>query len=531
MLRRTPRILLAALLACVSAAPIVASAQALPALASLQVRYNTLKAMAKPDGDLKQQIAEIDRALAAALRAGHAGEARRLLAKGMVLLAHREWTDALDFTCSLVVRTDRVFVDPARPYSIRLEQIYAPALDLTAPLTAHVRLRQPPRPAASAAAALGAGGQPGAIVKDLGTFEGVPRDLMESPFPVDLDLAGVPDGRHLVEVELLSGDRSLGTTTLRIDIRRSLDARLGKLQAGIDALTTNLGRSVRAEVLYPADYIRKVNRGLIEIGSFDGEQEIAAAEAVLVAAKAGKDPFARRTGDMKRHYLLAEAGEIMPYRLYVPSKYTGKEALPLVVALHGLGVTEDSMFDAYDKRIPALAEERGYLVVAPFGYRVDGAYGSPVLGRQDPGQLRKRELSEVDVLNVIGLVEMQYRVDADRVYLLGHSMGAIGTWYLGAKYPGRWAALAAFSGLGTPATVEQMKQVPQFVVHGDADTTVPVAASRVMVAEMKRLGVEYQYVEVPGGTHLDVVEPNLRAAFDFFDAHRGPRAPTSGRPQ
>jgi hypothetical protein len=48
---------------------------------------------------------------------------------------------------------------------------------------------------------------------------------------------------------------------------------------------------------------------------------------------------------------------------------------------------------------------------------------------------------------------------------------------------------------------------------------------------MKRLGVEYQYVEVPGGTHLDVVEPNLRAAFDFFDAHRGPRAPTSGRPQ
>jgi poly(3-hydroxybutyrate) depolymerase len=508
----------------------VASAQALPPLASLQVRYSTLKATVKPDGDLKQQIAEIDKALAAALRAGHLGEARRLVAKGTVLLTRREWTDALDFTYSLALRTDRVFVDPARPYSIRLEQIYTPSIELASTLTAHVRLRQPPRSGAGAggAAGLTAGQQPGVIEKEMGTFGGVPRDLAESPFPIDLDLTGVPDGRHVVEVELSAGDRPLGAATLRIEVRKSLDARLAKLQAGANALTTETGKSVKPDILYPADYVRKVNRGFIEIGSFDAEREIAAAEAALVAAKAGKDPYAKQKGDMRRHYLLTEAGEIMSFRLFVPSTYDGKSALPLIIALHGLGVTEDSMFDAYGKRIPALAEAHGYLVAAPLGYRIDGGYGSPTLSQQDPAQRRKRELSEADVMSVLEFVEKHYRVDPDRVYLMGHSMGAIGTWYLGAKYAGRWAALAPFSGIGVPATVDQMKQIPEFVVHGDADTTVPVVASRLMVTELKRLGVEHRYVEVPGGTHFDVVEPNLAAAFDFFDAHSRAKAKGGG---
>jgi len=41
-----------------------------------------------------------------------------------------------------------------------------------------------------------------------------------------------------------------------------------------------------------------------------------------------------------------------------------------------------------------------------------------------------------------------------------------------------------------------------------------------MVAELKRLGVEHQYVEVPGGTHGGVVAPNLKGMFDFFDVHK-----------
>jgi predicted peptidase len=117
-------------------------------------------------------------------------------------------------------------------------------------------------------------------------------------------------------------------------------------------------------------------------------------------------------------------------------------------------------------------------------------------------------------------MRQNYKIDPARIYLLGYSMGAIGTWSLGAKHPDVWAALAPVSGLGDVTSVGRMKQIPEIVVHGDADTTINVENSRTMVAELKRQGVDFRYIEVPGGTHNNVLEPNLKAIFDFFDAHR-----------
>ena len=57
------------------------------------------------------------------------------------------------------------------------------------------------------------------------------------------------------------------------------------------------------------------------------------------------------------------------------------------------------------------------------------------------------------------------------------------------------------------------------VVHGDNDKTVPVERSREMIAEGKKLGAEMKYIEVPGGTHVDVVVPTFKDVFDWFDSH------------
>ena len=269
------RLFVAALLAALVAAP--AAGQALPNIALAQVRYSTLKSTARPAGDLKGEIDAIDKALGDALRDGRVGEARRLLAKGITLLSNRPWTDLAEFASSLVVRADRVFVDPATPYTIRVEQIYAPSLELAAAPVAHVRLCQ------VAAPGQGGGARVGPIEKDFGSYQGLARDLRESPFIVDLDLAGVPDGRHIVEVVLLNGERTLGTCSLTIETRARLDARLASLEQGVAALPAVLAASVRADVRYPADYIRKVNRGRVEIGSFDADREVTAAEAALAA--------------------------------------------------------------------------------------------------------------------------------------------------------------------------------------------------------------------------------------------------------
>ena len=124
------------------------------------------------------------------------------------------------------------------------------------------------------------------------------------------------------------------------------------------------------------------------------------------------------------------------------------------------------------------------------------------------------------MLEVLRLMKAAYNVDDSRIYLIGHSMGAIGTWALGAKYPQTWAALVTFAGTGSPSLAESMKGIPQFVVHGDADNTVNVSGSRNMVAALKKLNANVTYLEIAGGSHTDVVVPNLEQAFDFLAAQK-----------
>lgn len=494
----------------VAAAP--ATAQAPPNLASARVRYHSLKNSVKPDGALKAQIEAIDQEITAAIDRGQTSQVRRLLARGMALLNGRPWSEVEDYDASLVLRSDRVFVDSAAPYIARLEQIYAPDATLSLPLTATASLR--PLLAQPAGAP---------ETRPLGQFGDVSRDLRDAPLTMELNLSGIPDGAYQLIVEVADATRVLGTASLRIAVEKGLDARLAALEARAAVATA----SVRDDIRYPADYIRRVNRGAIEMGAFDPAKEIAAAETIAASAAGGIDPFAKRTGGFERHYTLAAAGEIMPYRVHVPRAYDGNKALPLVIALHGLGATEDSWMDSYGQRVPALADQHGFLVAAPLGYRVDGFYGYSF--GTDPASLRKQQLSEQDVMQVLSEMQRHYKVDPSRIYLMGHSMGAIGTWHLAAKYPDTWAAIGAISGLGNPQTVARMKHIPQFVVHGDADPTVPVTGSRTMVEELRKQGVDHVYVEVPGGNHLDIAVPNLGPMFDFFASRR--RASTATQQQ
>jgi len=490
--------------------PSLAAAQALPNISSLSVRYNTRKATVKPGGELKAQIDAVDREIAAANKQGRLGEVRRQIAKGLALLDGTPWTPQLDYQHSLALRSERTVADSSVPYAMRLEQIYSPATELTPTLSAKVTLKKRSAPATPGAAA------ETVMVRELGVFDGVGRDLRESPFAMEIDVAGVEDGAYLLETQVLEGATPLATTMLGVVLHKGLDARLRALESASATVLAD----VRADVAYPADYIRNVNRGRISLGTFSVGAEIAAAERILAAAKANKNPFTGRTGDFERHYLLQGANEIMPYRVYVPKSYSAAKGAPLVIALHGLGGNEDSFFDQYSKLPPQLAEKHGFLLAAPHGFRVDGFYGSAIMGGGDAAARRRVDYSEKDVLEVLRIMKATYKVDESRIYLIGHSMGAIGTWALAAKYPDIWAALVPFSGTGSPALAERMKAIPQLVVHGDNDATVNVSGSRNMVAALKKAGADVTYLEIPGGSHTDMVVPNLPKAFEFLAGQR-----------
>lgn len=491
----------------VAAAPARMHAQAQTGILSLSVTNTTLRNTAKPTGEVKAQLDSLDVLIASASKYGRTSELRRLYAHSIALLQKRPWTPEAEFASSMVVRSDRLIVDPARQWTMRLEQSFSPSIALERPLTARVALRQ--RDAANPRAPL-------TVVKEIGVFDGVPRDLRDSPFPINADLQHVPDGSYVVTVEMSDSARTLGTANVSIVVRNGLDLSVKRLEAA----AAKAQEPLRSDLLFPIDRMRTVNASRVALGTFNAARDFAAAESLLKSVTAGRNPWAGRTGDLKRHYRLEAADEIMPYRLYIPKAYAAKKPLPLIIALHGLGATEDSFFEAYGGTLPKLAEQRGYIVAAPLGYRVDGGYGVALGGGNDPAAVRSRTLSEQDVMQVLAAVRKQYAVDSTRIYLVGHSMGAIGTWAIAAKTPTQWSALGVFSGFGVASTAKTIGGIPQFVVHGDADPTVPVGGSRVMVAALKNVGADVQYIEVVGGNHTNVVEPNFAAMFDFFDRIR-----------
>jgi predicted peptidase len=231
---------------------------------------------------------------------------------------------------------------------------------------------------------------------------------------------------------------------------------------------------------------------------------------------------------VKAYQFEAASKSDMQYGLYVPTKYTASRATPLVIALHGLGSDIHYMME-YNNLVE-LAERYGYIVATPMGYNERGWYGARGQGNEfnqrqaDPGPTNLGALSEQDVLNVMKQVRADFNVDAKRIYLIGQSMGGGGTLYIGSKYADTWAALAAMAPAIyiSPDTIAGASRLPVMVVQGDADTSVDPKVTRQWVAKMKELGMSYEYIEVPGGTHASAGRLNIDKVFAFLDKQRKP---------
>lgn len=236
----------------------------------------------------------------------------------------------------------------------------------------------------------------------------------------------------------------------------------------------------------------------------------------------------------ERTYHFEDAGRDIGYSLFVPSSYDDAKAHPLIVALHGLGSTAQQMIRY--RGLTDLAESHGYVVVAPQGYNNHGWYGSlgPGINRfserfstpSQPDPENLGELSEKDVLNVLGIVKGEFNIDSDRVCLMGHSMGGGGTLYLGMKHASQWAALAPIAPAiySSPSQLESIRNMPIIVVQGDEDRLVKVEVTRTWIEEMKRLGMRHEYIEIAGGDHVRVAAQNLPAIIAFFNQY-GDRTP------
>ncbi len=248
-----------------------------------------------------------------------------------------------------------------------------------------------------------------------------------------------------------------------------------------------------------------------------------------------ESPQWRAKGDLKRSYRFEAANATIPYRIVIPPSWDGTSKLPMLVFLHSGGANENTNLDANNKQLVNLAIEHGYVLVSPLGHQ--GAYGFHLrlpafFGQQAAANQqiaavttsaeRTNQLSEWDVLNVIEIVRHEYPIDPQRTFLAGHSMGAGGTWYLGAKYPDYWAALAPLSGPfvhveGYPW--ENIRPLPVFVTEGN--NTASTAASRAVHEYMVEEDFDVTYKEVVAD-HEGMIPLVLEDVFTFINENPKP---------
>ncbi len=475
------------------------------------------------------------------------------------------------FAQSLALRSDRVVVDSSRPALGWLAQTSAVGYSAKGALKLKLAL----------APFEGEATKP---VKDLGTFTVYGADLASTPMPFSVDIRGMADGYYRYFAEVLEGDVSIAKLEKHVVLVAGLDAKQAEIASRLAKVAGH--DSAKASVLYPFDLARVLNLGKRVLGSnnrnpefgllqtgmqhrYDFAAGLKRSSELLAVLERGNDPLWRSGGDKERHYHMAEADEILPYRVYVPSTWDGKAALPLVFILHGNTRDHNFYHDRDGGVIPKTAEKHGFMLVAPLGYAPNAGYNyvpfnrergprgvagavaspqefgpaapsatpAPAAGGRGAGgrggaqsaggvngstipALVRSEWSEQDAMHVFDLIKREYPIDAKRVFLFGYSAGGQGAHYLGPKFAEHWAAMAiggSNAAMGPHYAVDRIKGLPVFLFSGVDDGVLN--ATRTLAQALQEKGVKAVFKEYPGISHDTAPAAATPDVFEFFAAN------------
>lgn len=197
----------------------------------------------------------------------------------------------------------------------------------------------------------------------------------------------------------------------------------------------------------------------------------------------------------------------LPYRLMKPDGYSkdGKDRYPLVVFLHGIGErgsdNKKQLTNGAERFVADAARKKHPCFLAVPQCPSDKMWAGIRDTKVNPKFADKPTEPAALVLDLIDALSKEYRIDADRIYMTGVSMGGYGTWDLISRKPDLFAAALPVCGGGDPAQAEKLTKLPIWVHHGDKDNAVPPERSREMVDAIKKAGGKPEYTEYKGVGH------------------------------
>jgi predicted peptidase len=215
------------------------------------------------------------------------------------------------------------------------------------------------------------------------------------------------------------------------------------------------------------------------------------------AADAWQDSFSRNE--------FQSGGATLRYRLCAAAESTSGTKPPLVLYLHGAGERGDDNAAQLKHGVVEFHRRQAThpcVVLAPQcpagrkWVEVDwGDSSGSATFPSEPSEPLRLAIAVMDGLIAAG------RVDPDRLYVTGLSMGGYGTWYAAGMPGSRFAAAAPICGGGDPAWAKRYLGLPLWAFHGDDDRAVPVGRSREMIAAVRAAGGEPKYTEYPAVGH------------------------------
>jgi poly(3-hydroxybutyrate) depolymerase len=180
----------------------------------------------------------------------------------------------------------------------------------------------------------------------------------------------------------------------------------------------------------------------------------------------------------------------MRYGLFKPANYDNKTSYPLIVYLHGSTdtVSRDNVWfqDVVQKTNPCF-------VLTPKTTEANQGWGN-TWENNHPEAMQK-------TLSLVDSIVSKYRIDKNRLYIYGISMGGFGTFSTLAKEPKKFAAAYAVCG-GSNTDAAPLITTPLWIFHGADDDVVPVRLSKNMYDAMVAKGNDHvRYTEYPGVKH------------------------------